>query len=406
MTHFSESKLENGLTLVVGNDPSSPIATIRLSVMAGSATEPPAQHGYAHILEHMLLKGNEKRPTSLDIGLALDRIGAWSNANTAFEVSHFIMQSASEHAELLLEIMSDNIMHPVIDAAVLEKEKDIIVQELLQSESALPRKTLTLAVAQYLDGHPYSSDPIGTESSIRAATRESILQYKDAFYVPSNAILTITGNLSEESALSLAEKYFDSWQSQAHSDVHFPALHILPGQKIQANESPTSYLAVLFAIEAPTTVRETAALECLSNLLTMGYSSLLKEALRSKTGLVYGVSSWFRRYTTSTLFGITTSSVKPQQVITNITESLAGISALLPDMTTILKTQTLGVMKRRLADPLFLNEFASTLAIFNDSNPEEYLSVIDALTTDDLRKAYEKFLAPSAQFSFIFGKQE
>ena len=75
MNSYSETKLDNGLTLIVGENPASPIITLQLVVRAGSSYENQGELGYAHILEHMLLKGTKRHPTSYLIGLEIDRIG-------------------------------------------------------------------------------------------------------------------------------------------------------------------------------------------------------------------------------------------------------------------------------------------------------------------------------------------
>ena len=124
---YKETILANGLR-VISNELDSPISTIDIWIKAGSRYEDKDQLGYAHILEHMLLKGTKTRPTSFDFRVAMDRVGAISNAMTYSEFSRFFVQVASDYQDLMFELLADALLNALVDPTVLENEKKVIIE--------------------------------------------------------------------------------------------------------------------------------------------------------------------------------------------------------------------------------------------------------------------------------------
>lgn len=407
-TKYSHAVLENGLRVLIGHNPTSPVVTIQLSILAGSSFESEQEAGFAHILEHMLLKGTPTRPTSYDIGLVLDSIGAYSNANTSSESTNFVMQGALENAETLCEVLSDNIQNALLDAGVLGTEKNIIIEEIKKRNNNLPSRTVLAAHAAYTQGHPLLRDTVGTEESVANATRDAIVAYKNKFYLPNNALLIVTGGLESERVLDLARKYFDAWKRSEFVLPELPALQFHAGEGHQIFKTDTAYIAVCIGTDKAPSLSEAIALDLIANRLNFGYSSILKDELRTKRGLVYGVSVFARLFRSAMIFEITTSSQKPEEVGEVIRSTIADLPNTFTDaIITQLQAQASGILKRNLTSPFFENNSLRTQAmLYNQfATPEEYLTTLNALSVHDVRAACKKFLDPARLFVFTLGKE-
>ena len=126
---YKESTLENGLRVFTYEDTSIPVIDIKLVFKAGSRYEESHQKGYAHILEHMLLRGTIKRPSPILISKELDNRGGSRGASTNKEALTITMQAADNYLEDLLELLSDMLLNSLIDSSVLENEKRVIIEE-------------------------------------------------------------------------------------------------------------------------------------------------------------------------------------------------------------------------------------------------------------------------------------
>ncbi|MEK9183566.1 MAG: pitrilysin family protein, partial [Patescibacteria group bacterium] len=211
MKNYNESSLSNGLRIITSEDINSPIVTITVWVRAGSRYEQPHQLGYAHILEHMLLKGTKNRPTIFEISVEQNRVGAYSNANTGSEWINLIIQVATEHAEHMIELLSDMLQNPIFNECVLENEKKVILEEMYRAEHNPERLAIMINMRNLFSNHPLSHLPIGTVDTIKKATVQELKNFYNTHYHPSKAALVTVGNLSHEKATMLGEKYFGAW---------------------------------------------------------------------------------------------------------------------------------------------------------------------------------------------------
>src|SRR5438270_9929545 len=138
--NYTRSLLSNGLRLITIPMSSFESATVLVLVGAGSRYETKNNTGISHFLEHMAFKGTEKRPSAMDIAGLIDGIGGEFNAFTGKEYTGYYIKSANQHLELLLDVLSDMLLHSKLDPQEIEKEKGVILEELNLYEDTPSRK--------------------------------------------------------------------------------------------------------------------------------------------------------------------------------------------------------------------------------------------------------------------------
>ncbi|MBN1353929.1 MAG: insulinase family protein [Candidatus Omnitrophica bacterium] len=200
--------LKNGLTVLIKVDISHPITAIHATIRAGLSTEGEyAGSGISHFIEHMLFKGTEKRgPSSIED--EVKSYGGIINASTGMDATDIHITLPSDYTEKALELMEDITFHPLFDASEIEKERQVILQEIrLGADDPAKHIMQTLWTASYLE-HPYKLPIIGYADLFKDLRREDLLKYHASHYAPNNAILTVVGDVSAETVLSQIKDIF------------------------------------------------------------------------------------------------------------------------------------------------------------------------------------------------------
>jgi predicted Zn-dependent peptidase len=209
---FSKTTLSNGLDVITRHQPQLPIVSINLWYHVGSKNEERDQRGFTHLFEHLMFEGSKHFPG--DFFKYLQPLGASINGSTSSDRTNYFVDLPTAHAERALAMESDRMAHllEAIDDKTLRIQKDVVKNEYRQNYANRPYGLAgsLLAEALYPPHHPYSWLTIGIMEDIERATMEDVSAFFRRFYVPSNASLTIVGDLSESGALGLAERYFGS----------------------------------------------------------------------------------------------------------------------------------------------------------------------------------------------------
>lgn len=127
---FNKTVLPNGLRVITVPMPDNPSVTVLVMVETGSKYETKDINGISHFLEHMVFKGTPRRPKATEISRELDSIGAQYNAFTSQEYTGYYAKVDSRHLDTVMDIVSDMYLNPLFDAAEIEKEKGVIVEEI------------------------------------------------------------------------------------------------------------------------------------------------------------------------------------------------------------------------------------------------------------------------------------
>src|SRR3954453_18999797 len=207
---FTKTTLSNGLDVIVRQQGHLPLVAVNLWYHVGSKDEERRQRGFAHLFEHLMFEGSEHFPGAFF--KPLQRVGSAINGSTSSDRTNYYEDVPAAHVELALAMESDRMGHflPALTDAKLRIQKDVVKNEYRQNVANRPygRAGRLLAETLFPPSHPYSWTTIGVMEDVEAASLEDVEAFFRRFYVPGNASLSIVGDVDEDRALALADRYF------------------------------------------------------------------------------------------------------------------------------------------------------------------------------------------------------
>ena len=307
---FSKTTLANGIDVITRRQGPLPVVSVNLWYHVGSKNEERRQRGFAHLFEHLMFEGSEHYPG--DFFKPLQRLGASINGSTSSDRTNYYEDLPSAHVELALAMESDRMGHflPALGDEKIRVQKDVVKNEYRQNVANRPygMASRLMAEALYPPGHPYSWTTIGVMEDVEAATRDDVEAFFRRFYVPGNASLAIVGDVDEDRALALAERYFGDLPGGTRSLTPWAPDPSLKGDvaiKVHDRvELDRSYLAWH---TVPQFSADDAALVLLSDILGRGKSSRLFRKLVVELGIAQDSGSYHSGRELAGTFGVTTT---------------------------------------------------------------------------------------------------
>ncbi len=201
--------LDNGLTVILSEDHSTPIVHLQLVYRVGSKNERPGRTGFAHLFEHMMFKGSLNVLPDSHLTL-VSRVGGDGNAYTSEDTTTFLETVPAQYLPLVLWLEADRMATLRIDRTTFEAERQVVKEERRWRYEDTPFGLLTeIMYDQAFAVHPYKHTPIGSMEDLEAASVEDVQGFFDTYYVPANATLVLVGDFEPADALALVKQYFD-----------------------------------------------------------------------------------------------------------------------------------------------------------------------------------------------------
>lgn len=392
--------LGNGLTVVIRPNPSSPVVAVQAWVKAGSTTETEARAGMSHILEHMAFKGTKRRGPG-EIAREVEAVGGEINAYTSFDQTVYHITLSGRFLENALDILADTLGNSVFDPAELSRELEVILEEVRMNEDDPGRVVSKALFREAYKVHPYGRPVIGFVDTIRKTTRDDLVAYFHANYVPGNMALVIAGAVDPKTSRPLIERTFGQLPPGSATEVPRP---VEPPQRetrvvVKEKDARRAYLDMGFhgpSMKDP----DVYAWDLLSMILGSGETSRLYRGVKDGKGLVDSVyaSSYTPRDPGFLFVGGTLSPEKAREAIKEILIETFRMVAAPPEGAELARAKT-----ATEADFLYSLESQSALArhvgfyetTLNDAAFERtYLRKIRAVTADDIRSVAKNYLAP------------
>ena len=279
-----------------------------ISATTGSRDEDAEHAGAAHFLEHLLFKGTERR-SALDISALLDGVGADYNAYTTKEQTTYYAQVLDRDLPLAIDVISDMVANSVLDPAEVETERGVILEEIAMYEDEPADVVDDVFAAHFFKGSPLGRPILGTNDTIRALTRERILEQYRSAYVPSELIVAAAGNLDHDTVVrQVAEAFRDKLDAAGDARPAAPRIGTEPpatnpGTVLVSRDSEQAHL-ILGREGVKRTDPRWYALRVLSAILGGGMSSRLFQEVREKRGLAYAVHGYTCSYSDTGLFQV------------------------------------------------------------------------------------------------------
>lgn len=283
-------RLNNGLTVVIQENHSMPIAAIQVWVKAGSTYEIDSEAGITHFIEHMIFKGTEKyRPG--EVARKIESLGGEINAFTSFDYTVYQLVIESNFLESGADILSDAVLRPSFDSSEIEREKKVILEEIRMRKDKPGVRLLEEVMAEAYTGSPYKRPVIGYVETISKLTRDSLLTFVKKYYVPSNVAVVIVGDVKTSACLALIERKFSQIQGVESQTIPFleaESDHIRT--RIINDDIEQLRMAVCFPIPG-FSHPDTPALDVLACIMGGGESSRLYQKMRAEKTLAHDISA-------------------------------------------------------------------------------------------------------------------
>jgi predicted Zn-dependent peptidase len=272
-------------------------------INAGTRDESDSQHGMAHFVEHMLFKGTKKRRASHIIN-RMENVGGELNAYTNKEETVVYSVFLEEHFSRAVELLSDLVFSSQFPQHELEKERDVIIDEIHSYEDSPSELIYDEFENLLFIGSQLGHNILGTPQSLELFDSERVHQYVDKYYQPSNMVFFSMGSTPMKKIISQVEKYVSDINSAEIVNGRIAPV-IIPSLKQNIKRDTAQAHAIIggrtYAMKSP----KRKALLLLNNILGgPGMNSRLNISLREKRGYVYNVESNLTTYTDSGLFTI------------------------------------------------------------------------------------------------------
>jgi predicted Zn-dependent peptidase len=306
--------LENGLRVVTTPVPTAQSVSVNVFVGVGSRDEQPRVNGISHYMEHMLFKGTSRRPNAILIAEAIEGVGGSLNAYTGKELTCYWNHVPFDEAARALEVVSDMLLHSLLEPEEIEKERPVVQQEIKRSHD-VPGAWVGELLAQVVYGdQPIGWSIAGKPAIIDEIQRPDFVEHLDRWYRPNNMVVSVAGNVAHEQVLDWSRRLFAEMTAQPVPPVP-PASPEVPSQRLiaEAREITQSNLAIGMRSFGRTDP-DRFALTVLANLLGRGMSSRLFREVREKRGLAYSVGASVSRYTDIGTFAIS-AGVSPEHLV-------------------------------------------------------------------------------------------
>ena len=293
LPHPVESKLPNGLTLLVLEQHRLPTIYCTLWIKSGALSEPKDFPGLASFTADLLREGTAKR-SSTQIATELDELGATFNADAQFGVNHTTIQASglSQSADKLMELVSDIVLNANFPSAEIEiyrrRERGALTQ-LRANPAFLARERFAQAV--YRDFPASVQAP--TPDSLQKASTETLKDFHDKYYAPNNAILAIAGDVTVAQANQLAKKYFGDWKNHAVPAPELASVAALSAAKVYLVDRPGSVQSNILVgnLSLRRSDPDYTALAVANRVLGGGAAARLFSNLREEKSYTYGAYS-------------------------------------------------------------------------------------------------------------------
>ena len=281
-------RLANGLTVAVDPLPGAQSIALGLYARVGSRSEPDRLSGLAHLVEHMVFKGAGGRDTR-ELSEAIENVGGSLNAWTARDQTAFHGRALARDLPLVAELIADMVRAPHFDEDHLEREKQVILSELGEATDSPDDLVHDHLFEAAFEGQPIGRSVLGSEATVRAATRGDCLDWIGQQFVPSRLILAASGKVEAQQLLELAERLFGDMAAGTEPQVA-PATFTAGARNDSRRFEQAHWCLALRGL--PAADARMPALSMFVQALGGGTSSRLFQQLREERGLAYSVYAW------------------------------------------------------------------------------------------------------------------
>ncbi len=380
-------------------------ACIGIWVKTGSRYETPEKNGIFHFLEHMFFKGTQKR-TASGIAIETDYLGSELNAFTSTEYTLFYIKVLDEHVETALELLTDIFLNSVFPEGDIEKEKNIVKEELKMVEDNPADYVHDLFGKSIWGDRGIGQSILGSSKTIDAFTRDDLLDHVKRYYGTENIIISCSGNINKERFLDYMNSTLGSLKRKGPKKKEvFPEFNST--FNIVTKDLSESHVSI--GLKGLSYAHEDRySMHLLNTILGAGFSSRLFQSIREQRGLVYSIYSYHVSFFDTGLWGVYagTDRKNVSEVVNVIVDEIENLSGTVTE-------DELQRAKNQLKGNLILALESTSNKMTNIAKqeiyygkyftPKEIIQKVDSITLANIQALANRLVSENSFAMTVYG---
>jgi predicted Zn-dependent peptidase len=391
MAQISHEALGNGLALYRVGLEGTRATTILVAFDAGARTERPEENGAAHFLEHLVFKGGQLFDDYRKVNETAERMGASLNAYTSHDLVAFHITCRAERAVEALDLLTDFVGRPRIDAEELDRERGVVIQEINRAFDQ------PATVAEYLidraafGEHPLGRPVLGPAEHLQTFSRETIVGFRERRWAGARGGAFVVGNLDHLPADGATAELLERFPTLPEPEGYDPAPVLKTERLVEERDTNQSHLRMMYAPQIDVTDQaQRAAMTIYSTLLGGSMGSRLFDEIREQRGLCYSVWAVDHAFADAPILqlGSGLDSSKCIEAYTRMREIVAELHADGPTEEEVDRARAYAAGRRVLAfeNTNAVARYAANQRIVfgEDIDPDRAIDALDAVTHDQV----------------------
>ncbi len=392
-----KTTLDNGLRIVTTTLPHTRSVSVGIFIGVGARYETEEQAGISHFIEHLLFRGTSKRVTAKEISEAIEGVGGSLNGGTDKELTLYWGRVAQPNFLLALDVLADMLLNSKLDAEDIEKERQIIIEEMHMTKDSPSQQVHMLADEILWPGHPLGRDIAGTKQSMATISRDMMTGYLENKYLPGNTVISISGNIQHQEAVDAVSQVTGGW-TNSKSCPDYPAYEEQTNPRLLLEKRDTEQVHLCLALPGLSLLDSRRyTLGLLNVILGEGMSSRLFTEIRDKLGLAYSIHSYIDHFLDSGAVTVY-AGVEPKNLpvaVKAITEQLSKLKEPIsePELSKA-KELSKGRLLLRMEDTRSVTGWMGGQEALTGEilSVDQVVANIEAITTDQLNELARELL--------------
>ena len=396
-TDFRMTTLDNGMRVLTSAMPHTRAASVSLFVGVGSRYDPADQAGISHVVEHLVFKGTNRRPSASEISGTVEGVGGILNAGTEQELTVYWCKVARPYLDEALDLHVDMLRDSLYEPVEMERERMVVIEEQNMANDSAGHRAAMLMDRMLWPDHPLGRDVSGTRESVSGMTREMVVDHVSRFYTPRNIVMSVAGDVDHDQIARTVESLSDGWSSH-HPPAWTPFTHVQSAPQLRVEYRKTEQAQVLIGLPGlSATHPDRYALDLLSAVLGEGMSSRLFLEVREKRGLAYDIHSGVTHFIDTGAF-VVAAGVDPKRAYAAVEIVLAELARLRDGVTDSelvrAKRLSTGILMLRMEDTGAVSSWIGSqeLLLGEVQDVDQVVEQVESVTPEDLRRVANDLL--------------
>jgi predicted Zn-dependent peptidase len=391
MASVTTETLPNGLPLHrVGLDGTRAV-TVLVAFDAGARTERPEENGMAHFLEHLVFKGGEKYDHYKKVNETAERMGGSLNAYTSHDLVAFHITVRAEAAMEAIDLLTDFVGRPLLDAGELDRERGVVIQEIQRYKDQPAAVAEELIDRAAFGEHPLGRTVLGPEEHLRSFSRDAVVAFRERRWSGQRGGAFVVGNIDHVPANGQLAELFGRFPTLPAPEPYDPAPALQERVMVERRDSNQSHLRLMYRPDVDATdPAQRAAMTIYSTLLGGSMGSRLFDEIREQRGLCYSVWAADHALADASVLqlGAGLESSKCAEAYKRMREIVAELHADGPTEEEVSRARAYAAGRRVLAfenTNAVARHAASQAIVFGEEiDPDRAIAALDAVTFDEV----------------------